>query len=338
MDKYKAYLLLFSFAVAFIVYVAVLPYISHGEHSKALEELVKSLEKGKHLYNNGAFLHKEEIVKGEKEVEQFLYIERHGEDFKVVLNKTHVSWEIGRVGEKRWVCYSFFDKRKCSHNLNRTEIIFSSLSKASLGEDWVEKNFIKNLEILEKNHAIKSIEEKEKEGCKEFILNYSYSKLPPSDLEEIGIPVSSVLVYPDSYIRDRICVDEKGLIKYRIREYFTPGYGKEAFYLLERKNISNISLESQEDGEQEIIDLYTSSLNFLKDYLRCEEKEGEEKDICLRTVAINYRVPQLCKETGNISLCIEGYLVFTNDKTACDILENQSFPICSGGEKNESIS
>ena len=307
--RYILLLFLFTILIGGIVYWLAKPYFSHSEGGKRLDVLINTLRgKSEELYEKPFSLYHTDIIKAPTYYSKstIYYNKESGGNAYISLSQSLGRWEVYTQGNI--VCYTLFRVRKCAKADNSSLMnIAETLKDALPSKRWVEKRFIRRYILLNETskrsvYEFKhSKEEVEGTPCDMYTIKYSYKDLTPKELAKVGVSVDSATALAD--VEERICIDERGLIVYSNISY-NNDTNDVAFIAYNLSSPSRIEVPTNLSSASDVENLAYEAIDLSKKINSCED------DACIRTAAIENRIPDLCAYTSNLTLCIDGYLAF----------------------------
>ena len=312
-----------TFLVAAVVVVIVglffLYYNNATDKEKAfLNHLEAYAAKLKILEEKGYYYRGERVINDEVAMVE---VTKNKDGYWVKEEWPLYAWELVNVNNTSYVCLTFH-KRVCDEVRGYTAKIAEKLEGYLLNERLGER-MLNTWKVFYSAKAMKVVDAKLGEKEAYFDIRFSYADLSVEKLRELGyspdMPIAKLSnVTFQAYFKDDLLMDRN--------ISFTEPYEHFERWLIENLS-SPAALPNVTVNETEFYEELSSFASFIEEYDRLLNGELENSQI--RSLAINYRKPEVCLtlEGKERALCIDAYLTFTKDWHACSLL--------SGEEKDE---
>jgi hypothetical protein len=252
-------------------------------------------------------------------------VSRHGSDYSVSLGADFYSWNAIRKNSTDYLCLRFGNRSSCTANISvlgaSSSGVHSSLSSVLLTKTQASQLSAEYNGLME-HGSLNITEFSNASKGNAFAMSYSLRDLSGEELSILYISPTSPLISVVLFNERMGFRESDGMRVFDSLDYNYLGIGYS-----ESTNVTSFARSSNEipdpsaANDTEFKALFSYFSQFWKAYNNVSSDTG------MITLAMDYRMPELCRKTSNFSLCIFDYMTGTRNPNAC--------PLLSGGEKDQ---
>jgi hypothetical protein len=252
-------------------------------------------------------------------------VSRHGSDYSVSLGSEFYAWTTIKKNGTEYLCLKFGNQTSCTANISvlgtSSSGISSSLSSVLLTKAQASQLSVEYNGLMEHNSLNITEFSNDSKGSA-FAMRFSLKDLSGEELSMLYISPTSPLISVLSFNERMAFGESDGMRVFDSLDYTYLGQGYS-----ESTNVTSFARSSSEIESPSVVNdtefkaLFYSFSQFWKAYNNVSSDTG------MITLAMEYRMPELCRKTSNFSLCILDYMTGTKNPNAC--------PLLSGSEKDQ---
>ena len=251
-------------------------------------------------------------------------VSRHGSDYAISLGSEFYTWSVIKKADASFLCLRFRNETECT---NDTAILGgTSSSIASNLESILFSGTQANLVSIKYNSLMRhgSLNVTgftNSSDAYAFDVNYSLRDLTGAELASLYLSPTSPEVGISSFTETIAFRKSDGMkvVDNLDYSYLGASHYEANTVTAFSQSSENISAPEQANGTL-FRALFASFAQFWTKYNNVSSESG------LMELAMEYRMPELCRSSSNFSNCIDAYTAIAKDANAC--------PLLSGGERD----